>query len=112
MKLSIHFNWPLGQNAASIELAGANIEDAKFEFRLGVVPGDQPDMVYWHESEWVTGDRDMSDIRIRVKREDTIVVDRRRRDSDEVISRNKWNVAENWPPEAHGASMTIVPWHF
>lgn len=112
MQLSVHFNWPLGENSANVELGGPNVNDVNIEFRLGVVPGDQPTMVYWHENEWVVGDEEMQDMKVRVKRNDVVIVERRNKDTKEIVSRNTWNIAESWPPEAHGASMTVVPWYF
>jgi len=111
MNLTINFNWPTGENSASVEMAQPNVNDIDMEFRVGVVPKEHPDKIAWHNSGWVVGDRDMKRVVFRVKQGDKVVVERKKKGEEEIQTRNEWDVNEEWPTEAHGAAMTVVPWY-
>lgn len=112
MNLNITFNWPTGEDSASVELGRPNVNDAGTEFRIGVVHKDHPDKILWHNSGWVVGDRDMEEVKFRVQKGDKVIVDQRKKGTERTETRAKWDINEEWPPEARGAALTVVPWYF
>ncbi len=112
MNLTINFNWPTGEDSASVEMAGPNLEDANLEFRIGVVPKEHPNKIAWHNAGWTTGDREMEQIVFRVRHGDKVVVERKKKGEERIETRSEWDISAEWPPEAHGSAMTVVPWYF
>ena len=112
MNLNITFNWPTGEDSASVEMGQPNVNDKDMEFRVGAVQKERPDRIAWHVSGWVLGDRDMGRVTFRVRRGDKVVVERRKKDGQKTETRTEWNIDDEWPPEARGAALTVVPWYF
>jgi hypothetical protein len=112
MNLTINYNWPMGQDMAHATLGQPNIEDEVFEYRLGILPNSHPGMVSWKEPGWVLAAEVNRDMSVFVKREDKVVVERRRKGTEEIERVRVWNINEEWPAEAVGPSLTTVPWHF
>lgn len=110
MNLSIHFNWP-PPDSARVHMGSPNLSDKDWEFRIGVNPKDKKNIIYWVKPGWFVGEN-MKEIIFDVNRGDEVVVERKRKDSDKVETRNTWNIDEHWPAEAHGPSLTIIPWYF
>src|SRR3989344_4400745 len=112
MNLTINFNWPTGEDSASVEVSQPNVNDADTEFRVGVIPKEHSGKIAWHNSGWGVGDRDMERIVFLVKQGDKVLVERRKKGEEKVQTRNEWDINEHWPAEAHDATMTVVPWYF
>ena len=112
MNLTISYNWPTGENTAHAMLGMPNVNDEVFEYRLGILPHDHPGMVSWKEPGWVPAtevDRDMS---VFVRREDKVVVERRRIGTHEIERIQEWDINADWPPEANGPTLSTTPWYF
>jgi hypothetical protein len=110
MKLSILYNWPLGENSARASLGMANIEDANREFRIGVInQGDDPSG--WLQPGWASPDQLVTS-NVLVKRSSILKVEVRNTDTQEVIGRYEWNCSELWPPEAGGVTSVDVGYTF
>lgn len=112
MNLSIHYNWPIGEDSAHVTLGQENVNDRNMEFRIGLLPEDHPGMVRWYKDGWMLGSDMIRDVSFFAKRGDKIVVERREPSSDNIERIRVWDISEEWPPEAHGPSTTVVPWYF
>lgn len=86
------------------------MEDANFDFRIGLVSKEHPDKVRWHVNDWVSG-LDM-DVTLTAVRTDRVVIEKRSKNSSEIDTRTKWDISEEWPAEAQGATMVNSGWTF
>ena len=112
MHLSITFNWPIGQDSASVEIGRPNIVDKEFEFRIGVVVKDRQDKIGWYKAGWLSHQAIENErINFFVKRDDVVIVEKRTINSSGV-SRFEWKIVEKWPSEACGEKLTVIGWDF
>lgn len=111
MKLSIDFNWPKS-NSAHVSIGMPNIKDKEWDFRIGIVQKDKSDIICWIKPGWFSGDEMEKEITLDVKRGDKVVVERKKKGAEKTETRNTWDIDKEWPLEAHGASMTNIPWYF
>jgi hypothetical protein len=109
MNLTITFNWP--PDLAHISVGLPNIKDKEWEFRIGVIPKDKEDKIYWIKPGWFPGET-KEQITFCVRRNDKVVVERKKRGANKAETRNTWDINEKWPAEAHDLSITYVPWYF
>jgi hypothetical protein len=110
MKLSLLYNWPIGEDSARASLGMGNVEDAKHDFRIGVInKGDDPSG--WLVPSWASAD-EITKLNPIVKRSSAIRVEVRDHDTQEVIGSYEWNCSELWPPEAGGATSVDVGYTF
>lgn len=112
MRINIQFNWPMGQDAAGVEIGQPNSEDNNIDFRIGVVPKDQHDKIYYQHVGWIYGQQIASNIKFTVSRGDRVVVERRNHGNEEILTTNVWDIDKEWPREAYGPSLTFAPWYF
>lgn len=102
MKISILYNFPLGENSARVSLGVPNIEDAKYEFRIGLI--DEQGYGGWLQPGWVTYDK-VSEIDGLVKRDWKIRIEKRDPLTGEIVTRNEIDCSKEWPSEAGGATL-------
>ena len=101
MKLSIFYNWPLGENSARVSLGMPNIDDSKYQFRIGLIDGQGSGG--WLHPGWVN-DGDVSKIDGYVKKDWKILIEKKDKANDKIVARHEINCANDWPPEAEGGS--------
>lgn len=89
----------------------ANVNDRDYEFRLGILPSEHPGKVYWCEPGWVAAEA-AQDLSVFVNQTDKVVVERKRTGTDSIERVRIWDIENEWPAEAVGPSLTVVPWHF
>ena len=111
MNLTIHFNWPPACDSARVILGTPSTNDVGIDFRVGVIPHDETDKIYWAKPGWFAGEL-QEELTFDVKRDDKLVVERKTTGSDKIATRNIWDINKEWPVTAHGESMTVVPWYF
>ncbi|MCC7004815.1 hypothetical protein IT397_02775 [Candidatus Nomurabacteria bacterium] len=111
MKLSIDFNWTLQTDSARVALGMFNIKDKDYEFHVGIVKKEEKNKIYWLKPGWFSCDI-KEEITFDVRRVDKIVIERKKKKTDKIQKIGMWDIEKEWPPEAHGASFTNVPWFF
>ena len=111
MNLSIHFN-QFNSGDAQVSLGSPNTKDEDYEFRIGVVVFVKNDKkVRWAQPEWVVG-KEMKEITFVVKKENKVVVEKRKINSQKIDTRTFWNASKEWPAEAEGSKSVSTPWCF
>lgn len=108
MNLSITFNWP-PPDKALVSFGMPSVDDLKMEFRVGVIPKDQKDKIFWFNEGWFHASAE-AELQFGVERGDIVVVERRAGSSEEPETRNRWDTDEMWPAEAKGATSVSTPW--
>lgn len=108
MRFSVDFNWSPG--SARVSVGEITVKDKDVEFRVGVVQESETDKIYWVKPGWFSGEPE-EEIKFDVKRGDRVVVERRSKGDEKPMTRNIWDIASEWPAEAHGPSFTHVPWY-
>jgi len=111
MNISILFNWPPGQNSASVSFSGLTVDDIKHEFRVGIIRKNEEDKIYWLKPGWVDAEN-MHEIKFDMQIGEKVVVEKKKKGSKEVLTRNIWDIEEKWPSSAVGSSSTVIPWTF
>lgn len=111
MNLDIFFNWPPGENSARIDLGIPNVDDSNKEYRVGVMPKGQANMIAWHNAGWIHGEDVHNQFQGRVDRGDKVVVEQRLTGEDEeVAARLIVDTERDWPAEAEGPTQANVGW--
>lgn len=112
MNISFQYNWPPGNQYASVSLGMVTVEDPKFLFRVGLVKKEDKTKVYWQgPEEWMSSEQ-VSGVKFVAESGDLVVVDKKNKETEEIVMKHRWDTAVEWPPEAHGASSTHVPYDF
>ncbi len=98
MKLSITYNWPLGEDCAQISLGGPNIEDSKYQFRIGLIDNERSGG--WLKAGW-TESNDTNKLKASVKRGWKIRIEKKDKINNEVIA-HEIDLDREWPSDAQG----------
>jgi len=110
MDISFQYNWPPGNKFIRVSFGPGNIKDPDYLFRIGVVKEADLRKVYWQgPEEWNTNDQLVA-VKFDAEKGDKIVLDRKDKQTDSINLKHSWDTAEEWPPQAYGGSMTVVPY--
>lgn len=101
MKVSIFYNWPLGKDSARVSLGIPNVEDVKYEFRVGYI--DEQGQGGWLEPGWV-GHDEIVKLDGFVKRNWKVRIEKRDKATEEIVLRQEIDCVKEWPTEAGGAT--------
>ena len=101
MKVSIFYNWPVGKDSARVSLGMQNVEDPKYQFRIGYI--DEQGDGGWIEPGWVNHD-EVEKLDGFIKKGWKIRVEKRDKTTEEVVSRQEVDCVQEWPVEANGAT--------
>ncbi|GEM_PF-4693442 len=99
MKLNILYNFPLGENSARISLGMPSVDDKKYQFRIGLIDGQGSGG--WLKPGWVNHD-DVATLDGMVKKDWKIRLEKKDRDTGEVVARHEIDCSKEWPAEAQG----------
>lgn len=97
---------------AHATLGQPNVNDESLEYRIGILPHDHPGMVTWKEPGWVPAREFDRETSVFARREDKVVVERRRINEEEIERIKVWDIAADWPMEAVGPTLSTTSWYF
>lgn len=52
MDVNFLYNWPPGEGSVRVSLGAANIDDQKYDFRVGLTKKDENNKVFWLKPNW------------------------------------------------------------
>ena len=111
MDISILFNWPPGQSSARVSFCGPTVDDLECEFQVGVIKKNKGDKIYLLKPGWVDA-KNIHEIKFDVRIGEKVVVEKKKKGTDEILTRNVWDIEKKWPANASGPSSVSVPWSF
>jgi len=102
MKLSILYNWPLGKESARVSLGFPNIEDNKYQFRLGII--DCKGSGGWVKPGWVSSN-DAIKLNASIEKDWKIRLEKKLGSTDVPVV-YEFDCSKDWPSGASGSSCT------
>lgn len=101
MKLTILYNFPLGEDTARVSLGSPNVEDKNFQFRLGLIDGQG--LGGWMKPGWVNHD-EVGRLDYMVKRDWKIRLGKKDKRTGAIATRYEIDCSSEWTANAQGAS--------
>lgn len=111
MDISILFNWPPDKDSARVSLAGPTIDDTGHEFRVGIIKKSEKDKIYWLKPGWVDA-KNIHEIKFDMRIGEKVVVEKKKKGGEEILTRNMWDIEEKWPEKAYGETSVSIRWSF
>jgi hypothetical protein len=99
MKISIFYNWPLGEDSARVSLGMPSEEDIKYQFRLGVIEGT--DSGGWINPGWVNHDQ-IDQLSTSIKKGWKIKLEKKDKETGKVEAIPGIDSLQEWPNDATG----------
>jgi hypothetical protein len=108
MKLSLFYNWPVGENSVRVSLGMPNIEDNKYLFRLGLI--DEQGSGGWINPGWVNFN-EISKLDSYAKRDWKIRIEKKEKEADHITAKLEIDCSKEWPLDAQsGSSVDTGYW--
>lgn len=111
MDILIFFNWPPGKDSVSISFNGPTINDMEYEFRIGIIRKNEKDKIFWLKAGWVSAEN-IHEIKFNTRMGEKVIVEKKKKAGKEILTRNIWDIEEEWPEKASGSTSISVPWSF
>lgn len=111
MTIHAQYNVPLDQ--VTVSFGTFNVEDQQKRFKVGIIDRPTPNRIRWHEEpqEWKTPE-EIRDLSFVLSHDDIVVVERKIIDNEEIESRVRINIGDDWPADAHGGTSVDRPYIF